>query len=367
MSAAARSCRALFGALALGVATAAGAGPVQYAPGLITTAAIHDGIDYEFISVVQAVTPENTRVVARWVRPDPSAPGGKVETTAQTVTRAEDLESARRLILVHAMGDPETFPGATTSGFSRALYSELKGKGEAAVVLGAARTQTDGPLASLLAGRKYYRGTLKRVEPGTVAFPMLLDGKRVSLPALHVKGRVAVGTDAGDAEFWILDDAGRPTTLKWTVLGATAQVVRIDNPRQEVHGDAHPKALQLDKGLEGGACRVELHGVYFNTGSATLLPESKPALEGVAAVLEGKPEWSVSVEGHTDNIGDAAANLALSKRRAEAVRSALIGQYRVAAARVQAAGYGATRPVESNDTLEGRAHNRRVELSRKCP
>ena len=68
------------------------------------------------------------------------------------------------------------------------------------------------------------------------------------------------------------------------------------------------------------------------------------------------------IEGHTDSTGDAAHNLDLSKRRAEAVKAVLVGQFQVDAGRLSAAGLGATKPVEPNDTPQGKAQNRRVEL-----
>lgn len=75
--------------------------------------------------------------------------------------------------------------------------------------------------------------------------------------------------------------------------------------------------------------------------------------------------WKLSIEGHTDNIGGDAYNLDLSKRRAAAVRTVLVDQHSVTADRLTTAGYGASRPKESNDTLAGRARNRRVELVRQ--
>jgi outer membrane protein OmpA-like peptidoglycan-associated protein len=353
---------------AVSMATAAGAPPVYQAPGLAVGSVIHDGLDYESLSVVKTRNADGMRTVIHWTVPDPDAPGGRKESSANLMTRAADLESARRLILVHVPGDPDTFPGALTQGISRTVYAELKSKGEAAIVLGAARRSNGGLLADLFAGRKYYRGTLKRVENSPVPFPVLLDGRRTNLPALHAKGDVAVGTDAGTAEFWFLDDADRPLTLKWIVLGATAQAVRIDNPRTATLGSGDAGgAPSLTAGLDSSSCRAELHGVYFNTGSAELLPESAAALAEVASALNAHADWHVLVEGHTDNIGTADSNLTLSTRRAEAVRQALISGHAVVATRLDAKGFGATRPVENNATVEGRAHNRRVELSRRCP
>jgi OOP family OmpA-OmpF porin len=74
----------------------------------------------------------------------------------------------------------------------------------------------------------------------------------------------------------------------------------------------------------------------------------------------------LTIEGHTDNIGTAQYNQDLSERRAEAVRKSLVTDYGVPESRLTSKGYGLTRPVETNATPEGRAHNRRVELSRPC-
>lgn len=97
-----------------------------------------------------------------------------------------------------------------------------------------------------------------------------------------------------------------------------------------------------------------------------MLPESRSALEEVAGLLKAQSTWKVTVEGHTDNIGAADYNLKLSRARADAVREAFVKSYGISPDSLTAAGYGATRPVETNDTVEGRARNRRVELSRKC-
>jgi outer membrane protein OmpA-like peptidoglycan-associated protein len=71
------------------------------------------------------------------------------------------------------------------------------------------------------------------------------------------------------------------------------------------------------------------------------------------------------IEGHADSTGDAAHNMDLSKRRAEAVKSVLVSQFGIDAARLTTAGLGSTKPVASNDTPQGRAENRRVEFVRQ--
>jgi outer membrane protein OmpA-like peptidoglycan-associated protein len=344
---------------------AAGKPAVNFAPGLTTTAGIHDGIDYEFFSIVKRVDAEGSSVAYHWTRPDTSAPGGTVETDAISLTSTADLDAARRVILVYITGDPETFPGATHGHVSRTILRELKDKGEAAIVVGGAKSSGGSPLTALFAGRKYYRGTLKRIEKDDVPVSVLLDGQRTNLPAIHAKGTVSVGSDSGEVEFWVLDDPTYAMILKHNSLGASSQVVRIDNPPpRAASAGTQP---DLANGLESSRCRWELHGVYFNTGSATLLSESAPVLSVVAQLLKAHPDWHVLVEGHTDNIGAAAANLSLSTRRAGAVRDALVTKLGVPASSIEAKGFGDARPVEDNATLEGRAHNRRVELSRRCP
>ncbi len=77
-----------------------------------------------------------------------------------------------------------------------------------------------------------------------------------------------------------------------------------------------------------------------------------------------RPDWELSIEGHTDNIGSDSDNLDLSRRRAAAVKDALVARHRIAANRLATGGYGESRPRDTNDTLEGRARNRRVELVR---
>lgn len=108
--------------------------------------------------------------------------------------------------------------------------------------------------------------------------------------------------------------------------------------------------------------RVATQGILFDSGSDRIRPESGPTLKEIAAMLEAHPDLRLAVEGHTDDVGAAPANLALSEARARAVAAVLVGEYGVAATRLEARGLGGTRPVGKNDTAEGRQNNRRVEL-----
>ncbi len=113
------------------------------------------------------------------------------------------------------------------------------------------------------------------------------------------------------------------------------------------------------------AGRFVTHGILFDTASDRLKPESAPVIQSIAKGLETNPNLRLLIEGHTDSAGNAAANMDLSRRRAEAVKSVLVTQFKIDAGRLTTAGLGATKPVDTNDTPQGRAQNRRVELVRK--
>jgi outer membrane protein OmpA-like peptidoglycan-associated protein len=108
--------------------------------------------------------------------------------------------------------------------------------------------------------------------------------------------------------------------------------------------------------------RIALDNIYFDFGSAALLPTSDAALAEIGKLLEARPDLQVYIVGHTDSVGGLEANLALSRNRAEAVVSALEGRFGVAAGRAVPAGVGPLAPAASNATEEGRALNRRVEI-----
>lgn len=105
-----------------------------------------------------------------------------------------------------------------------------------------------------------------------------------------------------------------------------------------------------------------VYGILFDTGKSSLKPESSAAVAEIAKLLKRDPALKLHVVGHTDNVGQAEANLKLSQARAEAVLSELVAGHGVAAARLRPFGNGPFAPVASNDGEAGRAQNRRVEL-----
>ena len=120
-------------------------------------------------------------------------------------------------------------------------------------------------------------------------------------------------------------------------------------------------AAVFSKGLEATG-HVAVEGIFFDTGKAIVKPESTPALEQVAKLLKDNATLKLWVVGHTDSVGSLDDNVKLAQARAEAVVKALTGAHGVAPARLKGYGSGPLAPVASNDTEEGRAKNRRVEL-----
>ena len=110
--------------------------------------------------------------------------------------------------------------------------------------------------------------------------------------------------------------------------------------------------------------KIVLRSVHFDFDKAAIRADAKPILDEAASTLKDEGDVSVVVAGHTDSIGTDQYNLKLSKRRAEAVKQYLVGQG-INASRLTVEGFGESQPVASNDTADGRAQNRRVELNVK--
>lgn len=108
--------------------------------------------------------------------------------------------------------------------------------------------------------------------------------------------------------------------------------------------------------------RFSTTGIQFDVNSASVKGESYGALKDIADVLKENPSVQVKIVGHTDGDGDAAANLALSQKRAGAVRDALVREFGIDGTRLLTDGKGATQPLGPNTTTAGKAQNRRVEF-----
>lgn len=107
--------------------------------------------------------------------------------------------------------------------------------------------------------------------------------------------------------------------------------------------------------------RASIYGINFDTGKAAIRPDSADVLNELLALLQKQPDWVLLVAGHTDNVGTDAVNIPLSRQRAEAVVAWLVAKG-VDRSRLIPAGFGSKRPLGENDTEDGRAKNRRVDL-----
>jgi outer membrane protein OmpA-like peptidoglycan-associated protein len=199
----------------------------------------------------------------------------------------------------------------------------------------------------------------------------LNDGAQQPSPLQIVRNYTNAAKKIGGQVVFEYDDAGPNAVVKitkdgmetWAHIYASANgsytidIIEKQAMNQDVVADASSMANSIK---ESG--KVALYGIYFDTGKSVLKPESQAALQEISKLLKSDPGLKLYVVGHTDNTGVFDANMKLSMDRAAAVVSALVSQYSVDAGRLRACGDGPTAPVATNDTDNGKALNRRVEL-----
>lgn len=137
----------------------------------------------------------------------------------------------------------------------------------------------------------------------------------------------------------------------------TITIVEKGEMKQDVVSDA--KTMAADINATG---RVALYGIYFDFNKAEVKPESSPTLDEIAKLLKQNAALKLYVVGHTDNAGGYDYNMRLSQARADAVVKVLVANYGISRDRLRPAGVGSLAPLASNDTKDGQAKNRRVEL-----
>ena len=170
--------------------------------------------------------------------------------------------------------------------------------------------------------------------------------KQAGMKIVYEDSPATITANKGDTWYW-LQNSG--SYYYQTLL-------TVKSMQQEVTADASSIADELSK-----SGHIALYGIHFETAKATILPESETVLAEVAKMLQQNPDVKVRIEGHTDNVGSAAANQTLSEKRAQAV-VAWLSSHGIEGSRLQAKGWGASKPVDDNATEDGRAKNRRVEL-----
>ena len=187
--------------------------------------------------------------------------------------------------------------------------------------------------------------TQNDIRPGT-PFPLriMADGKYVKVYASGT--RVANIPNA---------EIGRANKIWIELPGDDDTPAFVRNIRVAAGGKDLYDALN-EKG------RVATQGIFFDTGSDRIRPESAPTLKQISEMLKAHADLKLTIEGHTDNVGDDAANQSLSEKRAAAVKAHLVSTYGIDAGRLESKGLGESKPSASNDSAEGRQQNRRVEL-----
>jgi OmpA-OmpF porin, OOP family len=173
-------------------------------------------------------------------------------------------------------------------------------------------------------------------------------------------GGVVLKSDFEDASYMKLVKGGKEIWVEVRAGNGREPILVIiekESMAQEIVANAEAFSNDLKK-----TGHVAVYGIYFDTGQSVIKPESEAALSEIAKLLKKESGLKVNVVGHTDNVGSMDSNMKLSQARGESVVKVLITKYGIAADRMKGYGVGSLAPVAPNDTENGKARNRRVEL-----
>jgi len=382
---------------------AGAASQIPLCPGLtVVTALAETKGDYESIKTVESVGPQEVRINYSAEVADTALfaeDGSVMQVRENRRVRTQDLRAARHYLAVFAQESDQLFPGTTAIGTSTSVLRNLKAQGQDSIVFnfdttaeGELRVSRQNP------GNVYELAVTAKLERvGTVKVPLLVNDRRVDLDA--IKARAQFEGASEPSEFIFLDDEENPLTLRFSIhspppgeavpgMAETCAMMKaagmpVDEELCSATGPWAPTArsgtLTVTKinyrcGQENPASSLEnslekdrkadIYSIYFSFNSDVIRKESEPTLKELANLMGKHPDWKLSIHGHTDSIASDRYNLDLSQRRAAAVVNALTSRYGVDGSRFSFAGHGESSPKDTNETLEGRARNRRVELIR---
>ncbi|HKU17459.1 MAG TPA: OmpA family protein [Steroidobacteraceae bacterium] len=387
--------------------------------GMTLVTAVNSGSgDYESIKTLRSVTATEARIDYSAEKMDYGDmfsvhPPRLRSYVSKRIQRLEDLRTSRAYMQQFDTNIPEDVPGMTSLGTSSLVLSELKKQGHADLSFATFWGFIEPPSLNREDPNSVYRrqlpGQAKVVSSTPERISVLVNGVPTSLPAIHVGGNFLGYV----SEFWFLDQADNPLALRYRIgvdeiKPKTPEERKDCESQTKIAGYIPQHCLKLDGGDQsnldlvkinftcavapppggsgGGAGagagagpsggvakleaslmkegRAEIPDIFFRSGSDEIRSESEGSLRVIAEVLKRHPDWKLSVEGHTDSLLADDFNQKLSERRAAAVKQALVTRHGIVAARLTTRGFGETRPRASNDTLAGRARNRRVELAR---
>lgn len=184
-------------------------------------------------------------------------------------------------------------------------------------------------------------------------------GAYVMIEDLNSGELIAVNkSNSVSGKYLIVLPAGKTYSVSANKEGFFFHSERFDVPSTTAYQEIK-KDIEL-RPIEKGA-KVVLNNIFFETGKATLSPQSRVELGKAIDLMKTNPTMVIEIGGHTDDVGDDASNMKLSHDRAKSVRDYLVSGG-ITSGRVQSKGYGESNPVATNDTAEGRQANRRTEF-----
>jgi len=209
----------------------------------------------------------------------------------------------------------------------------------------------------IIEGHKYY--IEYKLDAG-VAEPGELKIRRNIQNALKkIGGRVVFDDNFNRVSTIILHKEGKETWVEVRSFNNMYRLSIVEKAIMKQEVVANAEAMGNDIISTG---HVLIYGIYFDTGKSEIKPESDAAVSEIAKLLKNNSKLKVYIVGHTDNTGAFDSNMKLSKDRADAVAKTLSGKYGIASTRMKSHGVASLSPVTSNDTEDGKAKNRRVEL-----
>jgi outer membrane protein OmpA-like peptidoglycan-associated protein len=258
-----------------------------------------------------------------------------------------DRATAQTLVLGYNSAMPLVMPNTTTLGTSGAVLEQLRSTGTApsSIIYDAALNRVDGQF------------TL--VNP-KATFSVQLGDQVVNVPAITATGTFQGKTKSASGTFTFLNNKNNPILLEYSVQFTGEATPRTERIVRAVPGKALQGEMQQALSTVG---MYRTYGIHFDFDKASIRSESQPLINDMATTLKNNPLWTLRITGYTDSIGNAAYNQKLSLARANSLKKALV-KLGISSARLDTAGAGASNPVGSNSTLQGRALNRRVELQR---
>ena len=258
-----------------------------------------------------------------------------------------DRATASTLVLGYNAKMPKVIPQTTTLGTSAAVLEQLRGTGSApmSIIYDAELNKADGVL---------------QLTDGNAKFSVQMGEEVVEVPAVTATGTFKSRGKSASGTFTFLNNKNNPILLEYNISFTGEKVPRTERVVRAVPGKSMQGEMEQALATIG---KFRTYGIHFDFDKASIRRESAALIADMATTLQNNPLWTIRITGYTDSIGKPAYNVKLSQARAESLKSALVAQG-IQPERMTTVGAGPDNPVGSNDTLQGRALNRRVELER---